>query len=72
MPIHDKLPHEHKQKSGSKTKALLKGLLTATAITAGFALLMARADIPITVILPTSAPIWVGITMMTFSLLEKN
>jgi hypothetical protein len=50
--------------------ALINGLITSSLITASVAGLMDSAGIPMTTILPTSAPIWMGFATMLFMLLK--
>ncbi len=59
-------PHERRGFS-----ALVIGLTTSSLITVFIASFMNSAEIPITTILPTSAPIWMGLATMLFMLLKE-
>ena len=61
--------HIHNQKNKG-WKALVSGIFISSLITLSFAQLLFTANIPITVILPTSAPIWIGIATMIFLTLK--
>ncbi|MBI2141917.1 hypothetical protein HYU15_00315 [Candidatus Woesearchaeota archaeon] len=50
----------------SNYRALFMGLAVSSLITMGFATFLGVMTIPLTVILPTSAPIWIGITSLIF------
>jgi len=65
------MPPHHKPHFGNRIGAMFMGFIAATfaAVSAGFAL--KSIGIPITVILPTMAPIWIGITTLTFMLLAE-
>ncbi|UCD03605.1 MAG: hypothetical protein JSW73_03635 [Candidatus Woesearchaeota archaeon] len=54
-----------------KCKALISGFLISTVFTTILGLLMKGVDIPTTTVLPTSAPIWVGITTLIFLVLNE-
>lgn len=51
--------------------ALGKGLAVSSLVSTGFAGALHSINIPITVILPTTAPIWVGFATMIFMLLKE-
>jgi hypothetical protein len=58
----------HRRKGFS---ALAIGLIASSLITIFIAGFMNSAEIPVTTILPTSAPIWVGFSTMLFMLLKE-
>ncbi|MCK4590024.1 MAG: hypothetical protein KAT77_06270 [Nanoarchaeota archaeon] len=49
-----------------KLKTLLAGVGVASVMSLFLGFCLSLVQIPLTVILPTSAPIWVGITTMTY------
>lgn len=51
---------------------LISSILASTISTFFFALLLYEAKIPITVILPTSAPVWIGISTLVFMVLKET
>lgn len=61
---HDK--HRMKPHQFSNYKALFAGFAVSTLITMVLATFLGVMTIPLTVILPTSAPIWIGIASMMF------
>ena len=58
----------HKRKGLS---AMITGLAVSSVLTASMAVIMNISGIPLTTILPTSAPIWMGFATMLFMLLNK-
>ncbi|MBI2574957.1 hypothetical protein HYV82_03660 [Candidatus Woesearchaeota archaeon] len=58
---HGMKPHQF-----SNYRALFTGLTVSTLITMVFATFLGVMTIPLTVILPTSTPIWIGITSLIF------
>lgn len=58
-------PHPPHRKTRLRT--LTVSVLTGLAVTAVFALILKSYGIPTTVILPTSAPIWMGFSTMFFT-----
>ena len=69
MPPHNEFripPHALPIKNRNKIKFLVISFLVSTLITLLFAFLANFYKIPITVILPTSAPIWIGITTIGY------
>ena len=52
-------------------KAVVYGFACSTLFTMVLAILLKIIGIPITVILPTSAPIWIGIATMVFMVLKE-
>lgn len=65
-------PHALPIKNANKVKFLVISLLASTSLTFGFALLLNHFNIPIIVILPTSAPIWVGLTTIGYMVQTEN
>ncbi len=62
------LPHHEHRKSS--VKALGYGITASSILSALFASVLNAAGIPVTVILPTTAPIWVGTATMLFMTLR--
>ena len=67
----DNMPPHPQPHYNNRLKSMVIGfaLSTIVALIAGFAL--ASIGIPVTVILPTLAPIWIGITTLTFMLFAE-
>ena len=63
------LPHHEHHKSS--IKALGYGITASSILSASFAGLLHAVGIPVTVILPTTAPIWVGTATMVFMTLKS-
>lgn len=61
-----------KKNENRKTRLRALGIAVgvASACTLGFTYILSEAHIPVTVILPTAAPVWVGIATMMQSLLR--
>ncbi|GEM_PF-3536485 len=53
IPLHEK-----------KRKNLLKAVCISTCITATLAAILALLQFPVNVVLPTSAPVWAGLSSM--------
>lgn len=51
--------------------ALVMAIASSSIITTGIAGMMGMSSIPLTTVLPTSAPIWMGFATMFFMLLNK-
>ena len=62
MPPH----HSHYK---NRLYSMIAGLTLSSAMTFVAAFVLQATGIPITVILPTLAPIWIGIATLTFMLL---
>ena len=63
------MPPHHKPHYKDRLYAMIVGLIMSSAVSIATAFALQTAGIPITVILPTLAPIWIGITTLTFILL---
>ena len=57
---------EHVPSARNSWRALATGISASSLITLGFMQVLFAINIPLTVILPTSAPMWVGIATMVF------
>ena len=69
MPVHPEFnipPHALPIRNENKVKFLVVSFLISTLVTIFFALLLNFVKIPITVTLPTSAPIWIGLTTIGY------
>lgn len=64
--------HSMKPHQFSSYKALFTGLSVSTLITMVLATFLGVMTIPLTVILPTSAPIWIGITSLIFMAMKDR
>lgn len=62
MPHHDKVSYafETRNRYESKTKPLMIGLICSSAVTSCFVFVLSVGGIPAGVIIPSSAPIWMG------------
>jgi ABC-type bacteriocin/lantibiotic exporter with double-glycine peptidase domain len=60
-----------KRKVKNRIKSATLGFIVSTTFTAIMASIMLASGIPIFVILPTSAPIWIGISNITYMLLSE-
>ena len=65
------MPPHHNPHYGNRMKAMLVGFALSTAISLVAGTTLNHFQIPVTVILPTLAPIWIGITTLTFMLFAE-
>ena len=76
MPIHlhnPLLPHEiHKEEKSSAISRTLLAAGISTILTAGFAFILLFYNISINVVLPSSAPIWVGTSSIIQNILIRR
>jgi hypothetical protein len=66
-PLHHPVPpHELEKRQEKRHSDILKSVGIGFAITAVIAICMKTISMPLTVIFPTSAPIWMGFSTMLF------
>lgn len=65
------MPPHHKPHFGNRIGAMSIGFVAASLVAGAAGLALKSVGIPLTVILPTLAPIWIGITTLTFMILVK-
>ena len=73
MPKHKHIPpHALPVKNVNKVKFLIGSFICSSLFTIGFALALGSFEIPINVIIPSSAPVWMGTLTMGYIVQTEN